>query len=179
MSAPKSAPAGLRDAPYYTSPDVVPSPWMPDRPGVVDGPQPSGPRLGTQGPDQGYALVIARRLVPELELQPGEVADDVVQGCLGVALKRASLFGRAPVVHDLRIAFTIWGFFDPDPPHDLLALRRRLFEGVGNTLHHYAEARRIVDTVPESTLRMTPAQVQSSYPAQWRSLLGEQPGEGA
>ena len=57
MSAPKSAPAGLRETPYYSSPDVVPDAWTPDRPGVVDGPQPSGPRLGTQGPDQGYALV--------------------------------------------------------------------------------------------------------------------------
>jgi hypothetical protein len=171
MSAPKFAPAGLRETPYYTSPDVVPSPWTPDRAGMVDGPQPYGPRLGTQGPDQGYALVIARRLAPELELQSGEVEADVIQGCLGVALKRASLYGRAPVVHDWRIAFTVWGFFDPDPPDDLLALRRRLFEGVSNTLHHYAEARKIADMVPESTLRMTPALVDGSYPERWRSLL--------
>ena len=27
--------------------------------------------------------------------------DDAIAGCLGVALKRASLFGRAPVIHDL------------------------------------------------------------------------------
>ena len=27
-------------------------------------------------------------------------------------LKRASLFGRAPVVHDLTVAFTLWGFLD-------------------------------------------------------------------
>jgi hypothetical protein len=107
MSAPKSAPAGLRETPYYTSPDVVPASWKPDRPGVVDGPQPYGPRLGTQGPDQGYALVIARRLETELELKPGELAEDAVQGCLGVALKRASLYGRAPVVHDLRPPFKV------------------------------------------------------------------------
>ncbi len=179
MSAPKSAPAGLRDTPYYTSPDVVPPPWMPDRPGVVVGPQPWGPRLGTPGPDQGYALLIARRLVPDLELQPGEAEDDVIQGCLGVALKRAALFGRAPVVHDWRIAFTIWGFYDPDPPDDLLAMRLRLFEGVGNTLHHYAEARRIADMVPEATLRMTPALADSNYPERWRSLLDVATGEAA
>jgi hypothetical protein len=177
MSAPKSAPAGLRETPYYTSLDVVPAQWKPDRPGVVDGPQPSGPRLGTQGPDQGYALAIARRLAPELQLQPGEAAEDAIHGCLGVALKRASLYGRAPVVHDLRIAFTIWGFFDGDPPDDLLALRRRLFEGVGNTLHHYAEARQIADMVPESTLRMTPALADSGYPERWRSLLGVESGD--
>src|SRR4051794_26343457 len=172
MSAPKSAPAGLCETPYYTSPDVVPAPWSPDRPGMIDGPQPVGPRLGTHGPDQGYALVIARRLAPELELQPGEVEDDVIQGCLAVALKRASLFGRAPVVHDWRIAFTIWGFYDPDPPDDLLLIRKRMFEGVGNVLHHYTEARRIADLVPEATLRMTPALVDGSYPERWRSLLG-------
>ena len=123
--------------------------------------------------------MIARRLAPELELQPGEAEDDVIQGCLAVALKRASLFGRAPVVHDWRIAFTIWGFYDPDPPDDLLALRRRMFEGVGNTLHHYTEARRIADIVPEATLRMTPALVDGGYPERWRSLLGVTSGDAA
>lgn len=145
---------------------------------MVEGPQPVGPRLGSQGPDQGYALVIARRLAPELDLQRGESEEDVIQGCLGVALKRASLFGRAPVVHDWRIAFTIWGFFDPDPPDDLLALRRTMFEGVDNVLHHYTEARRIADMVPAATLRMTPALVDSNYPERWRSLLGVEPGDG-
>jgi hypothetical protein len=82
------------------------------------------------------------------------------------------LFSRAPVVHDLRIAFTIWGYFDPNPPADLVARRATLFEGVGNTSHHYAEGRRITDLVPESTLRMTPQQVDAAYPARWRELTG-------
>jgi hypothetical protein len=46
-----------------------------------------------------------------------------------------------------------------------------LFEGVGH-VHHYKEARAIVDLVPESTLRSTPAQVAARYPAQWRELTG-------
>ena len=172
MSAPRSAPAGLRETPYYRSPDVVPSPWMPDRPGEVDGPQPWGPRLGTPGPDQGYALVLARRVAPELALRPGDDIEDVIQGCLGIALKRAALYGRAPVIHDWRLAFTIWGYFDPEPPDELLAVRRRLFEGVSNTLHHYGEARHITDMVPEATLRLTPALADSHYPERWRSLIG-------
>jgi hypothetical protein len=52
-----------------------------------------------------------------------------------------------------------------------------LFEGVSDTLHHYTEARRIADMVPESTLRMTPAQVDASYPEHWRSLLGLDAGD--
>jgi len=172
MAAPKSAPAGRRESPYYTSPDVVPGPWSPDRPGMVEGLQPIGARLGAQGPDQGFALSIARRLVPSLHIRLSEREDDVVQGCLGIALRRASLFSRAPVVHDLRIAFTIWGYFDPEPPAQLIVRREELFEGVGNTNHHYAEGRRIADLVPESTLRMTPQQVNAAYPAKWQSLTG-------
>jgi hypothetical protein len=48
----------------------------------------------------------------------------------------------------------------------------KLFEGVSNTLHHYDEARVLADTVPEATLRMTPAQVAEAYPARWKELLG-------
>jgi hypothetical protein len=172
MSAPKSAPAGERASTYYHSPDVVPGRWDPDRPGIVDGLQPSGPRLGAQGPDQGFALTIANRLAPRLHLQERERRDDAVRGCVGIALRRASLFSRAPVVHDLTVAFTIWGYFDDEPPADLLERRRELFEGVGNVNHHYAEGRAIADLVPESTLRSTPEQVAMAYPDRWRELTG-------
>ena len=113
MAAPKFAPvAPLDDARGYESPDHVPDAWMPDRPGELAGRQPPGPRLGYQGPDQGYALTLAARLRPQLRVPAGERVDDAVAGCTAVALRRASLFGRAPVIHDLRIAFTIWGFLD-------------------------------------------------------------------
>jgi hypothetical protein len=172
MAAPRSAPAGARESHHYSSPDVVPAAWSPDRPGMVDGLQPVGPRMGTQGPDQGFALRIAERLVPKIRLQGRERLDDAIRGCLGIALRRASLFGRAPVLNDLTIAFTIWGFLDEHPPEDLIARRPQLFEGVGNVHHHYAEGRAIADSVPESTLRMTPDQVASAYPARWRELTG-------
>jgi hypothetical protein len=172
MAAPKSAPAGASESHYYSSPDVVPDAWWPTRPGVVEGLQPVGPRLGAQGPDQGYALMIAERLVPKIRLQGQERLDDAIRGCLGIALRRASLFGRAPMVHDLTIAFTIWGFFDEHPPDDLIARRPQLFEGVGNVNQHYAEGRTIADAVPESTLRMAPDEAASAYPARWRELTG-------
>ena len=173
MAAPKFSPVGPTGRPrYYSSPDHVPEGWMPDRPGEIEGFQPEAPRLGDPGPDQGYALHIAAQLRPKLRMQPGENGDDAVRGCLGVALRRASMFSRAPVVHDLNIAFTIWGFYDPDPPAELLELRRRLFEGLRLVGHHYAEAREVADLPPESTMRMTPQQVSDRYPAEWRSLLG-------
>jgi hypothetical protein len=134
--------------------------------------QPVGPRLGAQGPDQGFALTIAERLAPRIELQGRERLDDAIRGCVGIALRRASLYSRAPVVHDLTIAFTMWGFLDPSPPDDLIARRPQLFEGVGDVGHHYAEGRVIADLVPESTLRMTPDEVAAAYPARWRELTG-------
>ena len=172
MAAPRTARTSERTPRYYSSPDVVPEAWLPERPGVVDGLQPAGPLLGAQGPDQGYALTLARRLAPKLHLRQGERLDDAIRGCVLIALRRASLYSRAPVVHDVTLAFTIWGFFDAEPPADLVARRASLFEGVGNVLHHYAEGRVIADLVPESTLRLTPAAAVAAYPSRWRELTG-------
>jgi hypothetical protein len=74
------------------------------------------------------------------------------------------------VIHDLRVGFTVWGFLDQEAPAELVDLRRRLFAEVANP-HHYAEALRIVDAVPESTLRMSPDAVERDHRADWRSLL--------
>jgi hypothetical protein len=172
MAAHRTARTSERNERFYTSPDVVPTAWSPERPGVVEGLQPAGPRLGAQGPDQGFALTIARRLAPKVRLQAGERIDDAIRGCVLIALRRASLFSRAPIVHDVTLAFTIWGYFDEQPPADLVARRTELFEGVGNVLHHYAEGRRIADLVPESTLRMTPEAAAAASPASWQALTG-------
>ena len=172
MAAPKFAPAGPRESRYYTSPDVVPARWTPDRPGMVDGLQPVGPGLGAQGPDQGFGLALARRRSAGIHVASPVSVDDAVRGCLTIALRRASLYSRAPVVHDVDIAYTIWGFYDERPPAGLVARRAELFEGVGNVNHHYSQGRAIADLVPEATLRMTPAEVRSAYPASWRELTG-------
>jgi hypothetical protein len=76
------------------------------------------------------------------------------------------------VIHDVRIAFTIWGWFLDSPPADLVVRRKQLFAGLGNVLHHYAEARDLVDMVPEATYLLTLAQVQTAMPGSWRALTG-------
>jgi hypothetical protein len=85
-----------------------------------------------------------------------------------VALRRASLFGRAPVIHDLTLAFTIWGFLGEAPP-ELVALRRPLFQAAS---HHYEDQRTIADQVPEAVLRAPHTATLARYPAEWRALLG-------
>ncbi len=175
MAAPEHVPVD-RNRPVrgYESPPRRPQPWLSDRVGeVVEEGQPRGQRLGNQGPDQGYMLSLARRFEGKLTLAPGEHEKDALAGAVGVALKRASLFGRAPVVHDLTIALTLWGFLG-DAPKELIDLRKGLFEEVSHP-HHYAGLRRIVDQVPEASLQRTPAEVTVAHRADWRSLLGELP----
>ena len=172
MAAPKfrSVPAEARWIESYRSPDYIPPAWRAERPGDLTGRQPSGPQLGFQGPDQGYAYKLARYVEPSLIVSAGEDADDAVAGCAGIALRRASIFGRAPVIHDVRIAFTLWGFCDPAPPAELVGLRRSRFEGAADP-QHYELVRALADEVPEATLRLAPAEVAARYPAQWRALL--------
>lgn len=171
MTSPRFAPTPVVDTTRsYSSPPTVARPWMPDRKAEVEGFQPQGEQLGFQGPDQGFALTIAEGFRARLQLHEGEHADDAIRGCLGIALRRASLFSRAPVVHDLTIAFTMWGFLG-GASAEVVDARRTLFAGLAHP-HHYTEARALVDMVPEATLRMTPAQVTASFPAQWRTLVG-------
>src|SRR5687768_11967021 len=95
----KPMPAEGRSVVSYRSPDHVPDAWEADRPGDLPGRQPMGELLGYQGPDQGYALALATRLRPSLVLSDAERPDDAVAGCVAIALRRASTFGRAPVIH--------------------------------------------------------------------------------
>lgn len=169
MSQPQNVPLNPVSSTHYVSPPRRNRVWNADRPGDVftDG-QPDGSLLGSQGPDQGFALKLARHFDDELELTKNEHRDDVVAGCVAVALKRASAFGRAPTVHDLRCAFSIFGYLaDADP--ELVSYRKGLFEEVAHP-HHYAERRAIVDAVPTEFLRQPHANILEAA-SDWRSVL--------
>ena len=170
MAAPNYVPRSASAEKYYESPPRRKDSWVAQRPAELAEGQPRGAGLGHQGPDQGYALKLVRGFEDKVALRSGERWEDAAAGCVLVALKRASLFGRAPVSHDLEIAFRVFGYLD-DPADDELAdLRAEAFDRVDNP-HHYLEARRITDAVPEATLRQTPAQVASAHDRDWASLL--------
>lgn len=169
MAAPEFVPSNLGSQPRRGLGLPPALPWRADRPADLGPAQPRGPGLGDPGPDQGYALRLAERFEHRLELAEGETPHDAVAGCVAVALRRASLFGRAPVVHDLTVAFTIWGFLGHAPP-ELVALRTPLFQAAS---HHYADQRTIADSVPEEVLRAPHATTLGRYPAEWRALLGQ------
>jgi hypothetical protein len=155
----------------YESPPRRPDQWRADRPGDLDGRQPQGDRLGVPGPDQGYALKVADEVFRPLVKTGAVDPDDAVAGCLGIALKRAAHFGRAPTAHDLRVAFTVWGFLDDAPDAELVTLREGWFAEVAHP-HHYVESRRIVDAVPDEVLALTHTEVLEEYErGGWRTMI--------
>jgi hypothetical protein len=148
----------------------VPAAWSPSRPADHRGAgQPTGRRLGTPGPDQGFALRLAHRRAPAFKLTEGEHLEDVVIGCALVAARRAALFGRAPSIHDLNVVVKLFGFESDSVPEDLVVYRRQAFDGVS---HDYQKQRALVDSLPEETLRLTPAEVALVVSDGWRELLG-------
>ena len=170
MAAPEYVPHPPTDKPrVYESPPWDGEAWLADRPGELTGRQPLGPRLGYPGPDQGFAIKLANGFDDRLVLAAGEHEADVKAGCTAVALKRASLFGRAPMVHDLTAAFTIWGFL-AEADAELVRLRKPLFEEV-SSIHHYMERRKIADLVPQAVLRLSHQEIAKVAAQDWRAFF--------
>jgi hypothetical protein len=113
-------------------------------------------------------MLLARQMLDELHLQSGEDPEDAVAGATVVALKRSASFGRAPSSHDLRVAYTIWGFLDEDPPAELVELRREMFAEC-HSPHFYERLRRIADSVPLEVLRQPTQAILDQLRADWRS----------
>lgn len=146
-----------------------PAPWEMHRPAdPCDLEAPSGPRFGAAGPDLGYGLKLARRLEPRLVLVGDEHPADVVAGGFACGCRRASSFGRAPVIYDMEWAFGLWGFLDA-APDELVQWRQKLFRGAAQ---HYWDQREIVDAVKAEALKLSPAQArEAAVSGAWNQYL--------
>jgi hypothetical protein len=168
MTQPKFAPIQSEDQVREAYRLQTPLPWVADRPADFRaGAMPHGKGFGTPGPDQGYVLRLLERFEDRLKLGEGELLEDVAAAGAAIALRRAALFGRAPVSHDLELAFILTGCLG-EPPADLVEWRRQSFRGMAG---HYWELRELAEGVPEPTLRLTPVTVGVQI-ADWRTLLG-------
>ncbi|MCP4434084.1 MAG: hypothetical protein GY812_01105 [Actinomycetia bacterium] len=171
MGAPEYVPVDrTRTLRSYSSPPRRPGSWKADRPGEVVGRQPEGERLGTPGPDQGYAITLANRLSGGLKLTDGEHEADVLAGGAAIAMKRSGLFGRGPMLADVEAALTPWGYFDAAAPDDLVAVRRSMFEEIHHA-HHYVARRALVDSVPGELLTQSLDDIEVAYAEGWRDCL--------
>lgn len=171
MAAPEYVPSAPTTKRHYSSPPQRAGKGKADRPGESFGTISSDTgRLGAQGPDQGFALTLTSLFDTKIILQDGEYRGDVDAGCVGVATKRASLFHRAPVIHDLRIAYTLFGFLDENANSELLAFRKEAFAEIHYSFHYF-ERRAIADMVSTDVLMQNPDQVAMRYNKDWRDQL--------
>ena len=162
MTQPSYVPIAVADQVRPSLRLETPRVWVADRPAELRFPvRPGGRSRGTPGPDQGYALRLARRVERSLVLEPGESAHDVVVGRGLLAARRAALFGRAPTIFDIQTALALWGFGEADPPEALVAARRQAFSGVA---HDYPAQRALIDSVPEELLRRRAHEIT---PGEW------------
>ncbi len=165
MAAPRHVRVGpLSVVRSYSSPEVTPRRWRAARPGELVAGQPTGALRGHQGPDQGYAYGLVQLFDDRVYLTEREDRHDVDAGCVAVALKRASIFGRAPVVWDLEAGYLAFGYLDQHPPAELVARREPLFEGAAEA-HHYQHVRELVACVPTEVLALTPPEIRRRYEA--------------
>ena len=167
MSAPKFVPTTDGSASVYSSPPLRSDIGETERPGEQVGSVSTGKRLGSAGPDQGYAYKLAEHFSDRLNT--GSVShEDAVEGCIAVAMKRAALFGRAPVIHDLTCAFSIFGFLTSSVSDQLVEKRETLFDEVANH-HHYAELRELVDSVSDTFLAKSQSEIEAECAKDWRA----------
>ncbi len=172
MSAPEYVPATAGAPRTHHVPRRRRRSWIPDRPGdIVGAAPPVGRDFGAPGPDQGYALTLARRARADLRLAEGEDPDDVEAALVAIALRRASLAGRAPVAHDIEVAAILLGLVGPAEP-DHVAWRRRAVAELAEHHHHQLEARQLANAVPVEVLTAPPAEVAAAVAADWRAAVG-------
>lgn len=172
MAVDPYVPTSPEDAPRLREQIPPPRGWRATRPGEV-GPagQPKGFLFGKPGPDAGYALDLGGRFEGLLELAPGEGFRDALACGAGLGMRRAADAGRAPVLADLELAFTVLGYLGGAPP-ELVEWRRQRVEG---SARHDTQVRHLVDDVPIETLRLKAASARGRLD-RWRLLLGAPAG---
>jgi len=173
MTQPKFAPILEADEVRDVLRLPPPPPWTPHRPADFR-PSPHQahrPNTGVPGPDQGYALALAQRFQGRLRLSDEEHAEDVLAAAVAIGLRRAALYGRAPISGDVALALNLFGYLD-EAPAELMAARERY---LGGAAHDYWQRRDVSEAVPEATLRLKPEDVRAGLaadPGCWRVLAG-------
>jgi len=171
MAAPNRVPTSPTQTKHYQSPPRRDGSWRAQRPGETIGEaHPTGSALGNQGPDQGYVLKLTDAFKDRLVLAPGEHVADVIEGAVAVALRRASLFGRAPVSGDVEMGLLAYGYLHA-ADDELVALRKPLFAEVHHSTVHYFAAREIAGRVDEAWLRKPLGDAAAELAGDWRVTL--------
>lgn len=149
----------------------APRRWFANRPGDLPAGWPAGKLLGSPGPNIGYALTLANRLRDRFVLAPHEDIGDAVALVAEIAMRRAAIFGRAPVITDVELGMQIMGYGEDADP-DFVAWRKRAVHGAQ---HNYYERRALVDAIPVDILRLAPSALPAHLAETRRALRSSAP----
>lgn len=166
MAVDPYVPVNAEDAPRRSVAIPPAKRWVAARPGDLV-PAGAGNLQGATGPDSGYALTLAQRFHDQVEVVFPETAHDAEGVAAELAMRRASILGRAPIAADLELTFTLFGWLGGAPP-ELVEWRRFAAADIG---HAYPRRRALVNAVPASTLRLSAAEARGQL-SRWRELLG-------
>jgi hypothetical protein len=127
--------------------------WRANRPGDLGAGQhgavqPDETLRGRPGPNVGYAYTLAERAHDRFRLAPHEDIHDAVTVVAEIAMKRAAVFGRAPVMADVEVALALLGY-DGSADGEFAAWRAHAVHGAA---HDYPRRRALVDSVPDALL---------------------------
>ena len=142
--------------------------WRADRPGDLSGVAATAGRTlrGTPGPNVGYGYTLTERAHDRFQLAAHEDLHDAMSVVAEIGMKRASAFGRAPVMADIDLAMALLGY-DGSADAAFAAWRAQAVHEAG---HSYLARRAIVDSVPESTLAKKVADLGPDV-ATWRTAV--------
>lgn len=165
MTQPRYTPIESRDEVRAAKHLAPPRPWTAHRPAEHrPGTALGRARIGTAGPDQGYALRLAEGFRDALVLGDGEHRDDALTVATQVALRRAARFGRAPVRADLESAIALLSF-DAPLPDETSARRRAAITGAA---HDHWRCCALAEMVADEALGVAPA-LAATYAVDWSS----------
>ncbi|MBA4809299.1 MAG: hypothetical protein CBC37_00195 [Acidimicrobiaceae bacterium TMED77] len=170
MAAPQYVPTPVQQDKHYQSSKKTKHNSGISRPAEISVNQAHRSGTGNPGPDQGFALRLVKGFKESVYLSASENWSDASEVAVITALKRASLFGRAPCHYDLEAGFCAWGYLDPEPSKDLLEIRETYFPHIGSS-HNYLKRRKVADAVISSALRQSHKEICRTYELDWRNLI--------
>jgi hypothetical protein len=115
-------------------------------------------------------LRLAREVVADLALAAGEQREDAVWAIATVAMRRAGVVGRAPIIHDVLFADALLAYDDPDEL-ECAVLRARLLCGVAHDPDLRQWLSDAVNAAAEVSVRSTAEAI-----ARWRCTVLAHPG---
>lgn len=148
----------------------IPDAWTPARPGdsLDDSRSESEHLLGNAGPNVGYALSLIAHQRDNIVLAAHEHAHDVEPLLGEIAMRRASHFGRAPMMGDVTFAMKLLSY-DVEPTQGEEKWRPRLVHDCGHNEHR---RRIIVNSIPEEIVEGSHVDVKAAISGWWEKLEG-------